>query len=80
MLPVQKCPAWSLAGRTRGRSTSARLPGPGLVSFQVQCSQQEAAGTQRDGEGTAQKAVLQAEEVLQVGVGALSLQDTGDLP
>lgn len=60
------------------QSFFARLPGPGLVSFQVQCSQQEAATAQHDGEGATQEAVLKAEEVLQVGVGALSLQDTGD--
>lgn len=64
----------------RGGSTFASLPGLGLISFQVQCSQQEAATTQHNDEDTAQEAVLQTKEVLQVGVGVLSLQDTGDLP
>lgn len=64
----------------RAGSTFTTSPGPGLVSFQVHRGQQEAATTQYNGEGTAQQTVLQAEEALQVGVGALSLQDTGDLP
>lgn len=72
MLQVQK--------GTKSGSTFARLPGLGLVSFQVQCSQKEAATTQHDGKGTAQETVLQTEEALQVGVWAPSLQDAGDLP
>lgn len=63
-----------------GGSTFVRPPGLGLVSFQVQRSQEEAAATQHDGKGTAQETVLQTEEALQVGVWAPSLQDAGDLP
>lgn len=53
--------------------------GLGLVSLQVQCSQQEAATTQDDNEGAAQEALLKAEEALQVGVGTRSPQGAGDL-
>lgn len=63
----------------RGGGTCARLPNLGLVSLQVQRSQQEAATTQGDGEDATQEALLKAEEALQVGVGARGPQGTGDL-
>lgn len=60
----------------------ARLPGQGLglglVSLQVQCSQQEEAATQGDDEGAAQETLLEAEEALQVGVRMPRPQGTGD--
>ena len=63
----------------RGGGTCARLLGLGLVSLQVQCCQQEAAASQDNDKGTAQEALLKAEEALQVGVGVPGPQDTGDL-
>lgn len=67
----------------RGGGTCARLPGQGLglglVSLQVQCSQQEEAATQGDDEGAAQETLLEAEEALQVGVRMPRPQGTGDL-
>ena len=71
--------ALSLASVQGGRGTCAWLPGLGLVSLQVQCGQQEAATTQGDNEGTAQEALLKAEEALQVGVGTPGPQGAGDL-
>lgn len=62
-----------------GRSTWAGPPGLSLVPLQVQCGQQEAATTQGDDEGAAQEAMLQAEETLQVGVGASGPKGTGHL-
>lgn len=63
----------------RGGGTCARLLGLGLVSLQVQCRQQKAATSQGNDKGTAQEALLKAEEALQVGVGVPGPQGTGDL-
>lgn len=61
------------------QGTCARLLDLGLVSLQVQRSQQEAAAAQGDDEDAAQEALLKAEEALQVSVGAPRPQGTGDL-
>lgn len=71
--------ALSLVWVQGGRGTCLPGLGLGLVSLQVQCSQQEAATTQDDNEGAAQEALLKAEEALQVGVGTRSPQGAGDL-
>lgn len=63
----------------RNGDTCSRLLGLGLVSLQVQCNHQEAACPQDDGKDTAQKALLKAEEALQVGVGPPGPQGAGDL-